>query len=65
MENVNILKHAGHARGGGKGSATLQTVDIFFFFEIVACSVLSVAKCLLYAVMTFSKHKNKKDALMI
>jgi len=35
------------------------------FFENVASSVLSVAKCLLYTVMTFAIHKNKKDASMI
>ena len=37
----------------------------FFLFENVVCSVLNVAKCLLYTVMTFAIHKNKKDASMI
>ena len=36
-----------------------------FFFENVACSVLSVAKCLWYTVLTFAIHKNRKDASMI
>ena len=35
--------------------------NFFFFFFNVACSVLRVAKILLYTVMTFAIHKNKKD----
>ena len=49
----------------GVGALVHTNFLFFFFFENVAFSVLSVAKCLLYTVMTFAIHKNKKDASMI
>ena len=51
--------------GGGRVVIQQQLnvcVIIFFFEKFSACSVLSVAKCLLYI---FAIHKNKKDASMI